>query len=266
MRRRDRNQESPTNLLSFQDIISSVLCLMVLITLLLALDLCQRQWGTPQPVAAPPSLQKELDALTARRDALGKETQQAGEAIAKLTSGQMITPNQVSDLREKVKAMEASLATMNDRDHSEKSDTSELQGKIQQAQTDIAAVKVQIARMESQMTNLSGSAFGRQALYVECEQKRCSVCEIAPDGPEAGSMHALAQFPGDGWEQDFLRWAQQRGHPDRDAYILLVRPEAAPKWPLLRRALGQLGFEAGWDVWPENRKLLGAAAGGADHG
>jgi hypothetical protein len=139
--------------------------------------------------------------------------------------------------------------------------------KIKTARGDTQSLAALLARMESQLTNLPGKVFGKQAIYVECSKDQCKVGAIATEGADAGLLHPMAEFAGAEWHKNLLAWARQRAsRQGQEAFVLLIRPDAADKWSVLHRALAMLGFDVGWDVWPEPRRLFKPPGGGPSNG
>jgi len=240
---------------SFQDIIACVTGIMVLVTLLLALELVQRKPGPPEVAKV---VQANLEELKTRRDAIRTEVDQCADTLKNLSSGVMVTRTQVGEIERSVQAVQDATLKAKGGIEEARREGKEAAEKLEKTQDDVAALSAMVARMESQLTNLPGKVFGKQAIYVECSGAGCVLAELADRGPNLGLMQEISRLEGEQWPRAFLAWVRGRqARKDKEAYVLLVRPDAVLQWHQIHRNLAQMGFDVGWDVWPESRKLMG---------
>lgn len=243
------------SLFSFQDIISCVTGIMVLTTLLLALELTERKAGPPDPITV---VAKDIDERTKRRDELRKEVSDNSKDIARLGAGVPVDPIVIEAKEKAVKAIFLAgkiLASDNEEALRKKQ---ALQKETDAAEKDVKQMAANIARLEIGLTTLPSKVFGKQAMYVGCYADKCKVAEVVAEGVGTGVWRQVALFAGPNAYDAFRTWVQARSaNSGKEAYILLVRPEAVAHWQPTVTALVTFGFDVGWDVWPGDKKLMG---------
>jgi len=243
------------SLFSFQDIISCVTGIMVLTTLLLALELTQRKAGPPDRSKA---VGKNIAEMTARRDKLRDEVSENSKTVDKLGKGIPVDPIVVESKEKAVKSLFLANKILASEQEDAIKKGQALQKEASTAENDVKQMAATIARLEARLTTLPGKVFGKQAMYVECSAGKCLVVEVMAEGANTGMLRQVAQFAGPNAYDAFRTWVQARApNSGKEAYILLVRPEAVTNWQPTVIALASAGFDVGWDVWPGDRKLMG---------
>ena len=113
MSRRDRRHEAPMSFFSFQDIICCVTGVLVLITLLMAIELARR----PQTLGVNAqttsldwvTLNSQLKEAEKHRDNLTASLSRTQATLTQLSKTAVLTPGMLTDLRRRVEALRRSL-------------------------------------------------------------------------------------------------------------------------------------------------------------
>jgi hypothetical protein len=255
MSRRDRAQEAPMTFFSFQDIVACTTGIMVIITILLALELVERAEAQSGGEAATTEVkdmrQQRLD-LTRQRDELLRLQREKKILLDQLEGRTVITPEQLQALADKVTALEGRIRDV----------TLEIQRLLKQR--DALALQAKEAELEKkkiQVTILEGKPARETQLFVECAATEGVVARVPPSHiPEE-----VKRFSGAQWPTAFLQWVKQSCDPAKQQFVLLVRPDAVDNkhCATLRSFLRYRGwgprnepFVVGWDVWPPERSLF----------
>ena len=264
MSRRNRRYEAPVTLFSFQDIICGVTGILILVTLLLALDLARRPPTFGSSTADPSldwvALQAQLEEAQKHQDELQARLSRSQASLAEVTRDTMLTPNMLETLQNKVNTLRQHVQQQqeaNDQSEEAKSRLAALLAEAKQAGTALEQraeqLRQQIAliRAKVRVTFIGGRADRRKPFLVECALNEVCVAEV----DDAGDAHRVQQFSGPNAIRSFLTWALSRDS-DREWYVLLMRPDAAQDFDRMRQKLEGADFVLGWDVWPEVRSLF----------
>lgn len=266
-RRRRKNQGTPMSFFSFQDIISCTTGIMVLITLMLTMHLMTKTMNADQapPPSDPSALEEAVADAKKRLAQLQHEVEEGEATLDKLAGGEMITPTQVQALEEAVrnldkdnKSINGKIAlTENERDALTKA-IKDIEDIVKKLKGDIEAWTTEIAKNKkrTRVTLLGGEAMTKRVLFVESSADKCTVAVIPKDGPDKGIAREVKRFEGPNPYEAFIAWAATLS-PDKDCFVLLVRPKAVDKWAIMFRGLKGRRFDVGWDVWPPDKNLLG---------
>ncbi|MBT3201683.1 MAG: hypothetical protein HN350_17415 [Phycisphaerales bacterium] len=251
---------------SFQDIISCTTGIMVLITLMLTMHLMTKTMNADQAPPSDPSALEEAMADAKKRLAqLQHEVKEGETTLDKLAGGEIITPTQVKALEQAVRNSEKDnesitgkiALTENEHDALVKA-IKDIEDIIKKLTGDIEAWTEEIAKNKkrTRVTLLGGGAVTKRVLFVEASADKCTVAVIPKDGPDTGIAQEVKRFEGPNPYEAFIIWAATLS-PDKDCFVLLVRPKAVDKWVIMFRGLKGRRFDVGWDVWPPDKNLLG---------
>jgi hypothetical protein len=242
---------------SFQDVVACTTGIMVLITLLMALELIDRQEARSAPASEAAAatditaLQATVAELQRERDELKRQIEDGRAALEMLASGAVITPEQLKALEEKLRALERGVAEM-------AADIKRATPRRDQAVAEIQQLEQAVARQQKERDRIAAAlrgpprlASGKSALYVECAAGSIVVGQFTPDA----GLARLKQFDGATALQDFLAWAASRSR-EKEYFGLLVRPQGVDFFlPIVSNLEGR-GFELGWGVCLPDMKLF----------
>jgi hypothetical protein len=255
MSRRHRAQEAPMPFFPFQDIVACRTGIMVIITILLALELVERaegQTGGEGATTAVNDVRQQILDLTRQRDELLRLQREKKILLDQLEGKTVITPEQLQSLADKVIALEGRVRDV----------TLEVQRLLKQR--DVLVLETKEAELEKkkiQVTTLEGKPARETQLFVECAAAEGIVAHI----PASRIPEEVKRFAGPDWPTAFLQWVKQSCDPAKQQFVLLVRPDAVDNkhCATLRSFLRNRGwgprnepFVVGWDVWPPERSLF----------
>jgi hypothetical protein len=254
---------------AFQDIISCTTGIMVLITLMLTMELMTKTINadqTPTVSADPTEVENALAEATARAQELRGEVEKGTTMLAKIAGGEMITATQmkavedaVKNLKKDEKSITGKLATTNDENNKLITDIKNLEELIKILQGKIKAWAEDIAKHKKKtiITVLGGDQETRRVLFVESYVDKCIVAEIPRNGPNKGIAQEVKRFTGPDPYKAFISWAVTSLAPNKDCFVLLIRPKAVKQWNIMVQGLKGRRFDVGWDVWPLDKNLFG---------
>jgi hypothetical protein len=246
---------------SFQDIVTSVTGILLLVVLMFVVELITRsQDAGSDPDGSPEASPQSAELRTAQREleALKRQLAVLEAELARLAAGRLVTTGDLEGLRsrvaqlEEIRRREASEAARLQREReNDQAQLRRLGEEVAQAQRRVVAAQAQ-SRIATEVTLLGGSPDAKQPVLIELASDAWRAFQI-----DAGRRVAkrLQTFDGQGRAAALSLWLGAR-RADREFCVLLVRPAAAADFLAARRAVAAAGFESGWDVWPDHRRLV----------
>lgn len=261
MSRRDRPNEAPMTFFSFQDLVSCTTGIMVLITLWLAMELLGL---VPKPPGADTAaLVRAVEDARRQRNEVAAMVEQERRTLAQLAAGVMVRATDIEAIEKSVQGLSNTVQSMVDRAAQIEAEQKlrarrgqELAVVVDSLGKEINELRAQIEREKNRprVTLIKGGSSGKRALFVECSKTEWIVSEIPEAGPDRGRAVVLQRCAGADPPAEFVQWARGR-NAAAESFVMLVRPSAADSWAAAAQALRELGFERGWDVWPNDRDL-----------
>lgn len=276
-RRRRRAEEPPLSLFSFQDIITCVTGILILVTLLMTLDISDRAEEAVRQSGEVST--RQLQEMRAGVSALKAEL----EELDRLAPRSAIEPLEVSESR--VRQVEASV-----REWQRVRDTlavdvsvAEAESRRQQAQAEVNAMnaveatqarerevreRARKAResaaneqrraeevlkgiVDSPLFVVRGERGGRSPVVVDVGLLRVSATRIKEDGTtERGVV-----FEGISAEAEFRVWASRRDRAS-EYFVLMVRPGGVATYQSLVEWIRDEGFSVGTELVPDDLGVL----------
>lgn len=247
MSRRGRGAP-PISLFSFQDIITSVTGIMVLVTLCLGLELMQRKAVAPPEVTS--RVTSQLAATAAEAEQLRKKLDESQKQI------KLYSEFDAETVRRELAEMNA----VNNRLVREVSDSERQREQVERQKalakneqarraTDpqsLAELRRQIADRQQRLEHLKRS---NQVVFnrPEGEAKSPWLVQVGPGGllaAEAGRRAAPQSFPG---TAEFRSWLVGRQR-NAEYFVLLIQPEGVARFGEVYQALLDLQFDVGLDL------------------
>lgn len=251
-----QSKDAPLSFFSFQDIIASVTAMMVMVTLVIALDPLGDEISVRRkPGSDSLSQAARVEQAQSRADAAKASLAQARQALLERQAQPEVTADQVARMdrlvgseRDGIAALErvaaagdAELRASEDRLLVATSALADAERALQR-QKDLSADRLMQARV--------------RAFEGPAEALRPLLLEIGPQSLVAGELDA-ARTPReiarcDGGDAVAIPCLDLilRDHPASGWYVLLVaRPDAVVRFAALRDALYGRGYEIGWQVW-----------------
>lgn len=270
MSRRDKRQnEAPMSFFSFQDIVSCVTGILIMVTLLLAVELAKRpqtlghnsRMVTPDWVA----LAEKLKAAQKRRDDLTAALAQTQATLTRDAQRPTLTLTIVEDLRRRVAALRKTCDERAANGKQLQTEQDRMATQVAEAQSSRNVLVDRVHQLEQQIaleqtkvrvTLLGGRADGKKPYLVEFSPRDIGAAEILPNGDTRQVKH----FNGARAVGEFTEWAVSRSSTT-EYFVFLVRPDGADVLDDVKAVLKRADFDLGWDVWPSGRSLLGKAQG-----
>ncbi len=253
---RRRTDESPVSLFSFQDIITSVTGVLILLSLILSLSVL----GTPSE-PAPPAERPTADVSDEQLADLRAQVRQLAEDTERVTLVRQRTKGrtqeelerelaelrrQRSQLQEAQRSLAESLLQTSD------AQLALLEQSLQAAQTEQAQLQAELSAQEGQRTLLNNGravvynlapGLPKRAWFVDVSAARITVTS----GDAATAPREFAGSGARAAELAFLAWAQ--GRPaDAEYFVLLVRPDGIKTFDALYGFLRARKFDTGLDL------------------
>lgn len=264
---RRRNDSSPLSLFAFQDIITSVTGILVLLTLILALELTQSHPSSATAATArvESTTLETLEMVQERIDELQQTIQSKTRFSTELGKLDETTiANETRQIRSQLQSLEAETERMSraakhkvrerdrlaqkfDARHADRQQLRDLEEETRA----LTAEQAKISRSD-RIFFRPGAHAGKRAWLVDVRAQRIVVAPVDNqeqqrhfEGPSATQLRA-----------EFLQWAGARCHPARDYFVLLVRPGAVVLFDDVREQLRTKGYQVGIDVIGRDQDFL----------
>jgi myosin heavy subunit len=276
MSRRGRGG-TPISLFAFQDIITSVTGIMILITLILALELIQKTEGSPQnrtneltaelqqATQQAATVQTTVAATQAeieniRASLAGSET----ELLATLKVDSTKVSQQLQDLAELNKLLEAELAAstrqVQEAETASQSIEAEKDSKAQDHQT-LESINETVQQKIEELKKLrqanrvifnTSQSGPKTPWLVELGADKILAAEAGKKGPPQSFATPVA----------FVTWARKQNRASQ-YFVLLVKPATITQFETVRQALEKAGFEVGFDLLKADQTAIDPQTGAA---
>ncbi|MBR3219927.1 MAG: hypothetical protein IKF77_08390 [Thermoguttaceae bacterium] len=269
MRRRRRTQ-SALSLFSFQDIITSICGIVVLITLILALELTSKivEASIADPVrsrAVYNQMLQEVEEMTGQIDDLGANLDRMADDVARSIA--LSLPEiqaQIEQVRAEIRANEQKLENWNDL-LTESDERNRRALLLDEENKRLEEQKQELQKLYQELLEKSMlAADDDDFLYfdkenapkeapwlVDIDQQAVRVipaASILPSGPKP--------FTGDDDDicSSFMKWAKKRSETT-EYFVLLVRPEGADLYEEIKARLQAADFRVGVDYIGQYQKI-----------
>lgn len=266
MSRRKRNNRTQFSLFAFQDIITCVMGIMLLVTLMMCLQITEVVAvssdsdvadAVRQMKVRAAALSAEIDELQQTVDeqatllnsgAINDETLLRNRS-ATLEADNRIAQERMKRLLEEQAATQQKLSDLNNiaiREASQPEQTEELKAENQ--------------RLQEQLEQLKN---GERVIYNAhtSNAQTCWLVEMTAPGKfmvaELGKQQSPKSFQS---QQDLSAWMQQR-HRGGASFMLVVKPDAADTFDQLAEQMRRQKIAFGFDLMPQDRTAIDSAAG-----
>lgn len=255
---RARHATSPFSLFSFQDIITCVSGIIILITLLLVLELVQRKQGSPQ-VRTEIIVSELRDAIAMAEAEVAGYKQLLEKDSSRLEDLARVPVDAIrrdlADTRSEMELLATELSELDALERKVAKDEEKMRAELfdrikgEQARRDLEA---RVNELEQQLVTIQKSD---QLLYnpTTPDGKSVWVVQIDPDRilvARAGQKKRPEVFENRLWKTAntaFSSWLSTRSR-DRDFLFILVRPDGAKQFEELRSTVTRQGFAVGFDL------------------
>lgn len=243
--RRHSERGTPISLFSFQDIMAAVTGVMILVTLLVALEpLAAKilESSPTDPTEAPMESIESAQALVAS----------LREALERRLAAPTISEHDLELMERESEVLEASIAELVKRRQRVESTLERVEAERAEAERseqnermmmEEAVSRWQREQMRSRVRFLPGERFPKVPLFLEVARDGASLGELAP----GGEVRLLSRTPSTA-EGSVLHLLGERS-PEAYQVVFVVRQDAIEPFVRLRDALHARGWEIGWQLW-----------------
>ncbi|MCX7401517.1 MAG: hypothetical protein NTY87_00060 [Planctomycetia bacterium] len=285
MSRRGRSKDVAISLFSFQDIITSVTAIMILLVLILALELVTRvatkgmaaedRRVAQQLKRSVAEMEKRLDQLrkeasaaqAAASDAAGFSAKETAEKQAKAARAAKELQDEIRRLEVQLRDAQSSRRTAEGRLAASQTDDPEATA-ARAREADVRAAQMEAAnreekrRQESEAKKASdGTATARTLVFnappgttlepLLVEIAKDGLVAVGPDG-ESPSRFAWNLL---GLSAGFGDWLKGR-NKSREYVVLILRPSGVERYEAVREAVVSAGFDVGTELIGEQMSLV----------
>lgn len=257
--------DQPLSLFSFQDIITSVTGVMVLLTLLMAVELIQRVTASPpqQTAAQVVTSGLTLEQMRSEADSLRRGMRSADSLPAGLPSLDL------ERLRRERMDLDASNERLRREADAAGDDLGKKQRRLAATETDSNTQRQQdekeLAELEQRIDDDTKELEEMQStnrLYFNRgkESKRVWIVELAGPALIAAELGVQAKPHQFASVDAFTRWTQTLS-PSTFAFYLIVKPKGVPFLDDCKEALRQKSFDVGFNVAAGDQQVIDPGSG-----
>jgi len=262
MSRRRRNK-SPFSLFAFQDIITSVTGIMILITMMLTLELLDRKEQSPQvktdeAIEQLERVTNQIDAeiaqleaqLNANTSVLRYDATTVREQIGELTAARQQLESDVQQLRVESQQSRQRRDRIRQQEQSQEA-TPETLASLQE---ETRKTREQLERLKRSNRMIFNPSEGDQKTpwLVELDADRITVAQV-------GESARPQVFPS---VDSFLSWSSRRNQRT-EYFVVLVKPNSVESFAEVHATLSTSGFDVGYDVMPADQTAIDPETGAA---
>jgi hypothetical protein len=264
--RRKRSNQVPITLFSFQDIITSVTAILLLLTLLLAFELVQKaaMARATQPKQVAERVTESLQEIEAQLLELQSKLATQGKVASELAKSEKPEIQQQQDsanveiagLNSEIKRLEA-LKQDIAQEHARRKVELQLRDKDRKS---LAGIREEQRRVQKDTDDLQKSnrrffrvtpVSGKTPWLAEIAASRVLVAQL-------GSESTSRQFDGSaltGAGSAFVKWAGSLS-PGSNYFVLAIRPSGVSEYRDVLQGLRERGFDVGFELLGEKDELL----------
>ncbi|MBL8809742.1 MAG: hypothetical protein JNM43_06155 [Planctomycetaceae bacterium] len=259
---RHKGPSAPFTLFAFQDIITSVTGIILLITMMMAVELVHNMTKAD----AAPQEQKSSQVKRMLQQAVGQSSGEADrlQKILDETTTIRFDADALQRRLEQLKATAAELASQQEKlkNTQEKIDARREQQKLESRDITPEAIEAltkeqaEIAQQLEAMQKSNRVIFNRPAgaektpWLVELNETSILAAEMGQSRPPE-----TFQTP-----EEFVQWVKGQ-NPDSMYFVLLVKPSSISAFSIVRQALQQQQFEIGYDLMRSDQTAIDAKTG-----
>lgn len=264
--RRKRSNQVPITLFSFQDIITSVTAILLLLTLLLAFELVQKaavaRATQPQQVAEQVTeslqdIESQLRELQTKLASQGKLASDLAKSEKPEIQQQLDSVNtEISRLTSEIKRLDALKREVAKESARRKTDL-RTRDKDRKKLADIRNEQQQVQKETEELRNSNRRFFrvtpvsGKAPWLVEIAGSRVLVAQMGSESTSRQFDATLLSSAG----SEFVNWAKSLS-PESDYFVLAIRPSGVKEFREVLERLRERGFAVGFELLGEKDELL----------
>jgi hypothetical protein len=273
MARRAKNEQA-FSLFAFQDIIMSVTGIMILVTLILALELMEKVENSPtqrtqdvienidSTVASVVDLEQTVARNQARIDELKNLLAQGDLEIGEVAGfDQRAVKQDIDNMRQMEAQLASELAELAKRMEQSADQRAEIEEEHESI--DVAAIKKMLDDVEQKKKDLE--ELKNRVIFnpTAGDAKTPWLVEITAQGITVAKTGVSAPPTKHASVNEFKAWTQQNLDKNRDYFVLLVKPDGIAMFDGVRKGLRQSGFDVGFDLLETDKVAIDPEKGAA---
>ena len=259
MSRRRKITEAPISLFSFQDLITSLSGILILIVLIMSIQMAVEQAGNPEPASSAQSdvaaLQQEV---ADKRAQLTKyhadQSSLASQDVLENAKSSMQAEREHAWLEDQLLSAESYKEELSKRISLLRGQATSASNKIHEVQIDLDQLRAAhaLAIEQSRLFFIPEKGSLKTPVLVECSDTIIRVGYIDRNDPPV-SIPASAPA-------EFLRHLKGLS-PENDYIVFMIKPSGLQTYSVLREVATTRGFEVGYDALEEGHSIaLGSEA------
>lgn len=267
MSRMRRTTEQPLSLFSFQDIITSVTGVMILLTLLLSIELIQRVVSSaPQQTKVQITTSTQsIEEMKAEVAALESKLQSSGKLPDNLPSMDSAALKQKRlQLQEANDRLRGEIAELSDRLHEKRQEVSTAEtasaSEQQRMAEEFARLEKAIDDAKKQLESMDAS----NRIFFKKEQggKETWIVEVTASGIQSAKIGVAAKPRQFANVESFDRWLKSLNSAST-AFYLIVKPNGEQSFEAIRKSIRSAGFDVGFHVLAADQQVIDPNMGAA---
>lgn len=260
MSRRNRPQEPPVTLFSFQDIITSVTGILILVTLMMVLDILNRSAATEATTSPSAEIEREnarlRETIAARKEALSQNAR-VTEALGRTDLAAL--PSEIEKRRKALDIRKALLAEK----RAESARTDERLRAARSAGAEALSRSKSLEREAEEIVRdtanrvvfSSQERTAKTLVLVECSRNGVLVL-VNGDPPTRMAFTDARSIHTDSAREQLVAWARGLA-PAKYAVVLLIKPSAAGYGREMAEELQKLHLDVGYEPLEEEKTVAG---------
>jgi hypothetical protein len=257
--------EQPLSLFSFQDIVTSVTGVMILLTLLLAVELIQRivSSAPQQTMVQITASTKSIEELRAEIALLQSRLDASGEMTDELPSFDRDTLRRTRiELEQSNERLEREIASLNDRLQDKRRQVSAAEAasvnEQKQGTEELARLEQTTAAVKEQLDSINSS--NRVFFRKEKGGKETWIVELAVTRIQSAKIGVVAKPLEFNGIAPFERWLKAMS-PASTALYIIVKPGSEELFEEAKEAVRRNGYDVGYHVMPADQQVIDPTSG-----
>lgn len=253
------SRANPFSLFAFQDIITSVTGIVILITMMLALELVHRKASSPQA--------KTVEISDTLGDALAQNQQEIERLQRIVDEGHQSFQFDADSLKnrlEELRKASSELQMQNAQLSEEMADARLRQEQLEQEAQQVTPQDLQSLQQELQTTRQQLQKLKQSNRVIfnrpEGEPKTPWLLQVEGDGILAAEVDKSMQPLRFASTQDFANWAAGQ-NSGAIYFVLLLKPSGVSRFQELRQTLRTSGFDIGYDLLSHSQEAIDPETG-----
>lgn len=254
--RRRRNQ--PFSLFSFQDIITAITGIIILLTLILTLDLITRRQSSPVAQSRPSAADLQASIARAQERISELQSQVDRETISLTETASMSDEElrrNLTDLEPQIERIENEISQLQEQEREAIEQLNQVQATSGMREADRARLvelgekikttqdKLEDLKRQNRIIYNPSDSMTKQAWLVDLSEDRIVAAPVGRKSRPIEFRGALLSSVA----TKFLDWARERSKGS-NYFVLLVRPSAIDTFDKVRSGLQSAGYDLGIDL------------------